>query len=603
MTTITALPTPPSRLDPANFATRADAFHTALPTFATEANALAAEVSNNAAVAAAAAQAVGIAAWVSGTTYAIGDCRYDTTNFLTYRRKTAGAGTTRPGLDGTNWQLLTGFGDVDSVSAQDIGGRKRFTDAITLADTVTVASAATTNIVAALSNIVIVSGTTTITSLGTPTLGIKRTLVFAGALVLTHNATTLILPGGANITTAAGDSCEVVPNGNPATGWRVVRYTRNAVSPDASQTSSSIVANGAGTANAITATFAPAITALTNGLLLCVRGASANTTTAPTFSPNGLTVKSIVKGANTPLMPGDIAGAGHWLELQFDTTLDKWVLLNPAEGTAAPSQIQTINATVAANALTLTLNPTVLDFRSNSLASGVVNTRQVTAAINLVVSSGSTLGTVNATAARLAVLAIDNAGTVELAVTNLSGGVNLDETTLISTTAEGGAGAADSASVIYSTTARTNVPFRVVGFIDITQATAGTWVTAPSEIQGAGGQAGIPLAMNAMGAAPMFACRAWVNFNGTGTVAIRASGNVSSITDNGVGDYTVNFATAMPDANYAPMAQSTPTDGSSTRPITYGQTVATQLAASWRLRTHNFSAFFDPEAVTVSIFR
>lgn len=45
-------------------------------------------------------------------------------------------------------------------------------------------------------------------------------------------------------------------------------------------------------------------------------------------------------------------------------------------------------------------------------------------------------------------------------------------------------------------------------------------------------------------------CRAWVNFNGTGTVAIRASFNVSSITDNGVGDYTVNFTTAMPDANY-----------------------------------------------------
>jgi hypothetical protein len=44
--------------------------------------------------------------------------------------------------------------------------------------------------------------------------------------------------------------------------------------------------------------------------------------------------------------------------------------------------------------------------------------------------------------------------------------------------------------------------------------------------------------------------RAWVNFNGTGTVAIRASLNVSSITDNGTGDYTVNFTTAMPDANY-----------------------------------------------------
>jgi hypothetical protein len=47
-----------------------------------------------------------------------------------------------------------------------------------------------------------------------------------------------------------------------------------------------------------------------------------------------------------------------------------------------------------------------------------------------------------------------------------------------------------------------------------------------------------------------FKCRAWVNFNGTGAVAIRASGNVSSITDNALGDYTVNFATPMPDINY-----------------------------------------------------
>jgi len=51
--------------------------------------------------------------------------------------------------------------------------------------------------------------------------------------------------------------------------------------------------------------------------------------------------------------------------------------------------------------------------------------------------------------------------------------------------------------------------------------------------------------------ATAYGCRAWVNFNGTGTPAIRASGNVSSITDNGTGYYTVNFTTAMPDANYS----------------------------------------------------
>jgi len=61
-------------------------------------------------------------------------------------------------------------------------------------------------------------------------------------------------------------------------------------------------------------------------------------------------------------------------------------------------------------------------------------------------------------------------------------------------------------------------------------------------------------ALNATGSAPIYACRAWVNFNGTGAVAIRASGNVSSITDSGVGQYTVNFATAMPDANYCTTA-------------------------------------------------
>jgi hypothetical protein len=55
---------------------------------------------------------------------------------------------------------------------------------------------------------------------------------------------------------------------------------------------------------------------------------------------------------------------------------------------------------------------------------------------------------------------------------------------------------------------------------------------------------------NATGSAPVYACRAWVYFNGTGTVPIRASGNVSSITDRGTGAYTVNFTTAMPDADY-----------------------------------------------------
>jgi len=164
-------------------------------------------------------------------------------------------------------------------------------------------------------------------------------------------------------------------------------------------------------------------------------------------------------------------------------------LTSPITGVGDNSKIQPITASVSANALTITLNPTSLDFRSATLGSGTVNTRTIAAAISVVVSSGSTLGTVSTIQNRLAVLAIDNAGTVELAVVNISGGNDLTETGLISTTAEGGAGAADSANVIYSTTARTNVPYRVVGYVESTQATAGTWATAPSTIQGYGGQA------------------------------------------------------------------------------------------------------------------
>ena len=61
-------------------------------------------------------------------------------------------------------------------------------------------------------------------------------------------------------------------------------------------------------------------------------------------------------------------------------------------------------------------------------------------------------------------------------------------------------------------------------------------------------------AFNASGSPPLYACRAWVVFSGTGTVSIRSSGNVSSITDNGTGAYTANFSTAMPDSNYAALS-------------------------------------------------
>lgn len=158
-----------------------------------------------------------------------------------------------------------------------------------------------------------------------------------------------------------------------------------------------------------------------------------------------------------------------------------------ASATAKP--MESIDYTLAGNALTLRLNPTTLAFRSTTLTSGAPTLVSNAAQITTTISSGSTGGTISAVQSEIVILAINNAGTMELAWTNLAGGVNLDETTLINTTAEGGAGAADSATVIYSTTARTGVAFRVVGIFRSTQTTAGTWAQTPSLVQPIGGNA------------------------------------------------------------------------------------------------------------------
>lgn len=104
------------------------------------------------------------------------------------------------------------------------------------------------------------------------------------------------------------------------------------------QNSSFNSASAGGSADAIAANFSPAITTLSNGMTLYVRAANANATSTPTLQANGTTAKTIVKGAGSALSAGDIAGAGHWIAVQYDATLDKWVLLNPATG-ARPTRL------------------------------------------------------------------------------------------------------------------------------------------------------------------------------------------------------------------------------------------------------------------------
>ena len=107
-------------------------------------------------------------------------------------------------------------------------------------------------------------------------------------------------------------------------------------------------------------------------------------------------------------------------------------------------------------------------------------------------------------------------------------------------------------------------------------------------------------------------CRAWVNFDGTGTVAIRASFNVSSITDNGAGAYQLNFTTALVDANFVVAGTATPADeanaGSGTRWITLGSAMNGNIGRSSSMVKVNVSysasdAYLDGKQVNVAVFR
>lgn len=139
---ITSFPPAPSRADPNTFADLADAYlgHLENP-FVAEANALEANVNakeasanlaatNALASANAAANTANVTAWVSGAFYNAGESAWDTTNFLTYRRKVSGANVVRPGLDTANWVLLSGQGDAALAANQTFSGSNTFSQPI-----------------------------------------------------------------------------------------------------------------------------------------------------------------------------------------------------------------------------------------------------------------------------------------------------------------------------------------------------------------------------------------------------------------------------------------------------------------------------------------
>ena len=157
---------------------------------------------------------------------------------------------------------------------------------------------------------------------------------------------------------------------------------------------------------------------------------------------------------------------------------------------ATAVQIQPLSVgSVSAGAFTVTLAPTYLMFRSPTSGSGTTYTRQVASSISITIPSGATFGYPVSTSSRIAIIAIDNAGTVLLGAVNTN--VDLTETNLIATVAI--SGASQDGYTYYATTGGlSNLAYRVVGFIDATYSGSGVWQTV-DKIQGAGGNSVVSL--------------------------------------------------------------------------------------------------------------
>lgn len=154
-------------------------------------------------------------------------------------------------------------------------------------------------------------------------------------------------------------------------------------------------------------------------------------------------------------------------------------IINLGLTTSVSSNALTIAVKTSASSDASATDPIFVGFRSSTQTSGAFSMVSITGSLSLVISSGSTLGQRDGIESTIYVYLINNAGTAELAVSRSR---VWDESSLVSTTAEGGAGAADSASAVYSATARSNVAIKLIGKIVNTQTTAGTWASAGSEV-------------------------------------------------------------------------------------------------------------------------
>jgi hypothetical protein len=298
---------------------------------------------------------------------------------------------------------------------------------------------------------------------------------YMSGIVKSYSSTTLIVTvittGGAGTFTAWSIALGL-SGGGASLGTNTFNGVQNfAQGADIASAATINLTTATGNTLTITGTVATSAVTLGAGMTRLVRAAGAWPLTY------NATTNNITGGVSTVLSAGD-----HVLYHNISGVIYGLIIKQNGLSAMIADKIQPATCTQSAGALTFGISASSLDFRSTTLTTGVPVTIN-NAALSLVLPSGGTLGFITTVLGRAVLVAINNAGTTELAVINQAGGNSLDETGLINTTAIGAG--STSANVFYSTTARTGVAYRVVGFVDAIN-TAGAWGN-PSLVQGFGG--------------------------------------------------------------------------------------------------------------------
>jgi hypothetical protein len=310
--------------------------------------------------------------------------------------------------DGSNWNTVAWVDAVNHLIIGQIGGGGQSV----------VASAATANLCGASqatvrgSNVA-VTGTTTITSFGSNCfLGQVKFLTFGAALTLTYNATSMILPTGASIATATGDTAVAMYLGTG--NWQVFFYQR---------------ASGAA------------------------------------LSTFGLSVGAGALGSSA---------------LGFNLPVNLGIAVSES------SHALTVSLTAANGSAPTSTNPVLVPFRSTTLTTGTPTVDTLNSSLSLTVASGNTMGCVSNVACRIWIYAIDNGGSVALGLMVCSTSTQIfscgDE---LPYNVPSGTSGGSSAGTLYGSAgpALSGAAVRIIGYLEATETTAGSWDTMPSKLQ------------------------------------------------------------------------------------------------------------------------